>query len=171
MAGAAGMWKSRQRFPRARGQRWKTCFWFSSLSTPRHFRSPVVSCDSLLLEAGKKVPLRFLHAQSGAGVSLFSGTKFEFFRRDLFAQVSGHARQLPEYFPWRGIPAVDPLGLATFVRLQFRNSAWPVKVQVRIEVLDIENVNPLRMLRSNMVEPHVFADDRSVFRFHQPVVV
>src|ERR1700733_15441347 len=39
VAGAAGMWESRQRFPRARGQRWKTCFWFSSLSIARHFRS------------------------------------------------------------------------------------------------------------------------------------
>ena len=34
---AVGMWESRRAIPKGGGKRWETCFWFSSLSTDRHF--------------------------------------------------------------------------------------------------------------------------------------
>ena len=62
VAGAVGMWESRQRFPRA-GERRETRFWFSSFSTARHFHGASrFSCAlALLAEAEEELALGFLH--------------------------------------------------------------------------------------------------------------
>ena len=46
-----------------------------------------------------------------------------------------------------------------------------MKVQIRIEVPLVERMDVRRVRRGDVAVAHVLADHRSVFRFHQPVVV
>jgi hypothetical protein len=74
VVGAAGMRESRQRFPRARGRPWETCFWFSTPSTDPHFRSPPrfrdCSCNPPLVEAGKQLAFSLAHLRGGSCVAV-----------------------------------------------------------------------------------------------------
>ena len=49
------MWESRRAISKGGGKRWETCFWFSSLSTARHFHGrAVVFGDHAVRLAGWK---------------------------------------------------------------------------------------------------------------------
>ena len=115
VAGAAGMWKSRHRFPRARGQRRKTCFWFSALSTARHFRRPFLSCNAPLREAGKQLPLGFAHLRGGPGIAVGARQLFHFLSRHIVFQTATDSGRLPQDFPRRGVPLVGANRLALTV--------------------------------------------------------
>ena len=84
--GAVGMWESQQRFPRAVGNERETWFWFSSLSTARHFHSaPQFSYGlAFRLKAEKQKPLGVLHLPCGFGVALRLG--------ELVQNLNAHAR-------------------------------------------------------------------------------
>ena len=141
------MWKSRQRFPRARGRRWETCFWFSSPSSARHFRSPFSSSrHSPGGEGGKELSLRCLHLDRGADIAVGPRPSFQLVDGEICLQRSRYGGRLAQYFPRRGVPLVDADRLALAVFLQLRNSARPVKIQIRIEVLFVKNADATGMV-------------------------
>ena len=84
-----------QRFPGAVGGRGKPASGFPLPSMPSiacHFRSAVRSCGFLKLEAGKELPLCFLHLDGGSGIGLTSGLPLEIIQGDIVPPKPGHAR-------------------------------------------------------------------------------
>jgi hypothetical protein len=45
-----------------------------------------------------------------------------------------------------------------------------MKVEIRVEISDIEILNKRGVLAGDMAVPHVLADDGSVLAFHQRIV-
>ena len=80
---------------RERDERWKRgnlLLVFLCRPIARHFRSAVRSCSFLKLEAGKELPLCFLHLDGGSGTGLTSGLPVEIIQGDIVPQKPGHAR-------------------------------------------------------------------------------
>src|SRR5260370_14023653 len=63
IVGAVGKWKSRRGISKGRWERWKTCFWFSTVSTGPPF--PRLSGLIFCSPAGKRPPLVGPYAATG----------------------------------------------------------------------------------------------------------
>ena len=61
-----------------------------------------------------------------------------------------------------------PLAIGLFDYLGHR--AGPMKVDVGIQIPAMKPVDSFGVLRADVAKTHVFANNRSVFRLHQPVV-
>jgi len=75
-----------------------------------------------------------------------------------------------EDFERRRPPAINASSFAVRFFDDFGNSAGPVKVEVRIEILTVKLIDCFGVGRGDMAETHVFANDRTVFAFHKAVV-
>ena len=88
---AAGMWESRRDFQGLWAEGGNLLLVFLCRPNARHFRSAVRSCSFLKLEAGKELPLCFLHLDGGSGTGLTSGLPVEIIQGDIVPQKPGHA--------------------------------------------------------------------------------
>lgn len=90
VVGAVAMWESRLvRFPRARGHGGKTCFWFSSVSTARHFHRPLLSGASPRLDRRQQPLLGLLHFLRRLVVAPRPGLAVQILNRHTFFEMSG----------------------------------------------------------------------------------
>jgi len=81
------------------------------------------------------------------------------------------ARQVAQGFPRRSVSPVDILLFAARIGDSLRLTAWPMEIQIGIEVTLVEAVDVFSVRRGDVTVAHVLADHRSIFGFHQAVVL
>ena len=69
-----------------------------------------------------------------------------------------------------GPPQVDAAALAVGCGDKFGYGARPMEIQVRVQMLPVKPIHRLGVLRIDVAEANVLADDGSVLGFHQAVV-
>src|SRR5580658_4773948 len=85
-------------------------------------------------------------------------------------QVNFVLRHPAEDLERRGPLTINAAPLAVGLLDNLGHRAGPVKVDVGIQIPAMKAIDGFGMLRADVAETHVFANDRSVFRLHQPVV-
>ena len=95
---------------------------------------------------------------------------FQIGHADTGPQTALALRRLAEDLERRRPLAINALPLAVRPFDDFGNSAGPVEVDIRIQMLAMKLIDCFGMVGRDMAEAHVFANDRSVFRLHQTVV-
>jgi hypothetical protein len=134
-------------------------FYFQS----RRARTPLRDPDKHLLFGA-------LHFDGGFGIGLRFGQSSEFRHADTGPQVALALWRPAEYLEWCGPVSINAATLAIGLFDDLWNGAGPVEVDVGIQILPMKAIHRLGMLRTDVSETYVFANDRSVFRFDQAVV-
>jgi hypothetical protein len=85
-------------------------------------------------------------------------------------QVNFALRRPAEDLERRGPLTINAPPLAVGLFDYLGHGAGPMKVDVGIQIPAMKPIDSFGVLCANVTETHVFANDRSVFRLHQPVV-
>jgi hypothetical protein len=163
-------WKcgNRAAISKGGGKRRETWFWFSSISTARHFHgAPRFSRASpLLLEAEKQRWLGGLHELGRFGVAMRVGNLVQGVKADGGLEVApawGQSLlQCSQSFPRRGVAFVDELLLPALVHDALRLTARTMEIQIRIEVGSVEGMDVFGVLLRDVAVAagRRFADNR-----------
>ena len=105
----------------------------------------------------------------GVGTSVRS--RLELLERAIRAQAALLGGQAEQLFPRRAPLGVHLAQLAAAVSALAGESAWAMKIQVRVEPLAVEGVDRLRRFRGQKLVAHPLAHHRAVLGFDQGIVV
>jgi hypothetical protein len=123
-----------------------------------------------LRDPGQQSSFGALHLDGSLGIGLGSDGFFQFGNGNAGAQVSLGIGQLSEDLE-RPIPSrIDTAALAIGLLFDPCHGAGPAKVDAGIQVLTMKPIDSLCVLRADVAEAHVLANDRPVFRLDQTVV-
>src|ERR1017187_3887621 len=182
VAGAEGMWESLRMIFVSRctfraiskvcGKGGKQALSFSGLSINRHFLGPLSQPPVL---RGQPQPLKefgfcLLHAARGIGVTDGCRDALQCVDAQPLAQVLCWFLQQRQGLQRSQIALVTDAFAALLIYFNIGLGARAMVVQIWIQVLAINVIDAVGMACIDVAVADVFADDRSVFGFHQAVV-
>src|SRR5580698_10800668 len=154
------MWESQQRLPRAvvrEGNLFLVFLPFHPTVISTAFRGFVSGRSDYALRLAMPPRSRFfrlLHGNSGLSVGLFQSEVFQFVHADAGPQKTCALRCLTEDLERRCPFPINAPALAVGLFDNLGNGAWPVEVEIRIQMLAVEPVDRFGVRRTDMSETH-----------------